>query len=99
MARTVPQAGPHAAWTNRIICSHWPIPRSPAAAEAIAKWFIETATGPELTIEIVDEDPVLLDANPLDDVVNLRRLRGVVVRGAWLPEERLTDILARSVSR
>src|SRR5262245_19342418 len=37
-------------------------PRSPTAADAIAKWFVETATRPELTIEIVDEDPVLLDA-------------------------------------
>ena len=34
-------------------------------------------------------DLILLDANPLVDVRNLRRRAGVVVRGRWLPEAEL----------
>ena len=30
-------------------------------------------------------DLVLLDANPLDDIGNSRRIHGVMVRGAWYP--------------
>lgn len=30
-------------------------------------------------------DLVLLDANPLDDIRNTRKVRGVVVRGRWMP--------------
>ncbi|MEO6211838.1 MAG: amidohydrolase family protein [Gemmatimonadaceae bacterium] len=30
-------------------------------------------------------DLVLLDANPLEDIRNTRRIRGVMVRGAWMP--------------
>jgi imidazolonepropionase-like amidohydrolase len=30
-------------------------------------------------------DLVLLDANPLADIRNTRRIRGVVVRGQWTP--------------
>jgi len=32
-----------------------------------------------------DADLVLLDANPLDDIRNSRRIHGVMLRGAWLP--------------
>lgn len=31
-------------------------------------------------------DLILLDANPLDDIANLRRRAGVMIRGHWLPE-------------
>lgn len=37
-------------------------------------------------------DLVLLDANPLEDVANVARRAGVMVRGRWLPED---DIRAR----
>jgi imidazolonepropionase-like amidohydrolase len=37
-------------------------------------------------------DLILLEANPLDDIGNVRRRAGVVVRGRWLPE---TEIQAR----
>jgi imidazolonepropionase-like amidohydrolase len=44
-------------------------------------------------------DLLLLDANPLEDVANARRLAGVMVRGRWLPgseiAELLTDLAAR----
>lgn len=34
-------------------------------------------------------DLILLDANPLDDIANARRIAGVMVRGQWLPQERI----------
>jgi imidazolonepropionase-like amidohydrolase len=44
-------------------------------------------------------DLLLLEANPLDDVANLSRRAGVMVRGTWLPEEeirRRLDAIAAS---
>jgi len=34
-------------------------------------------------------DLLLLDANPLDDVSNLRRQAGVMVRGEWFDADRI----------
>jgi imidazolonepropionase-like amidohydrolase len=34
-------------------------------------------------------DLILLDANPLDDIANLQRRAGVMLRGRWLPEAEL----------
>lgn len=39
-------------------------------------------------------DLLLLDADPLEDVANVRRIAGVVVRGDWLPAGRLEAMLA-----
>ncbi len=36
-----------------------------------------------------DADLVLLDANPLDDIGNSRRIHGVMLRGAWYPAAQL----------
>lgn len=41
-------------------------------------------------------DLLLLDANPLEDIGATRRIAGVVVRGRWLPPERL-DQMRRDV--
>lgn len=38
-------------------------------------------------------DLLLLDANPLEDVANAARIRGVMVRGRWLPREELDRML------
>lgn len=38
-------------------------------------------------------DLILLDANPLDDISNTRRIHGVMVRGRWLSRSELDDIL------
>ena len=38
-------------------------------------------------------DLVLLDANPLEDVRNVSRREGVMVRGRWLPETQLKRLL------
>ena len=38
-------------------------------------------------------DLLLLDANPLEDVTNTRRLFGIVVRGRWFPRDALTQML------
>jgi imidazolonepropionase-like amidohydrolase len=47
------------------------------------------------TVEIGREaDLLLLDANPLDDIGNARRIHGVMLRGRWLSREDLDDILA-----
>ena len=45
-------------------------------------------------------DMILLEANPLDDIANVRRRAGVLVRGKWLPEseirQRLDEIAHRN---
>jgi tetratricopeptide (TPR) repeat protein len=38
---------------------------------------------------------LILDADPLSDVRNVRRIRGVMVRGEWLSTEQLQEILDR----
>ena len=40
-------------------------------------------------------DLILLDANPLDDITNTRRIHGVMVRGRWLPRRELNVVLDR----
>ena len=40
-------------------------------------------------------DLILLDANPLDDITNTRRIHGVMVRGRWHPRRELDVILDR----
>ena len=39
-------------------------------------------------------DLILLDANPLDDVANMARRAGVMVRGRWMPEAEIQAKLA-----
>ena len=47
------------------------------------------------TVEIGKRaDLVLLDANPLVDIRNVRTRVGVVLRGRWLPESELRDQLS-----
>jgi len=41
-----------------------------------------------------DADLVLLDANPLEDIGNTRRIHGVMLRGAWYPAGELDRLLA-----
>ena len=38
-------------------------------------------------------DLLLLDANPLVDIANSRRIAGVMLRGRWLPRTELTQML------
>ena len=38
-------------------------------------------------------DLILLKANPLESVGNVARRRGVMVRGRWIPEARLRQML------
>ena len=42
-----------------------------------------------------EADLILLDANPLEDITNTRRIHGVMVRGRWLPRAEIDDILER----
>ncbi len=44
-----------------------------------------------------DADLILLDANPLLDIRNSRRIHGVMLRGQWLPESELARRLERFV--
>ena len=46
-----------------------------------------------------DADLVLLDANPLDDIRNARRIHGVVLNGTWHSAESLGRRLSRYVRR
>lgn len=45
-----------------------------------------------------EADLILLDANPLEDITNTRRIHGVMVRGRWLPRSEL-DGLLKSLAR
>ena len=38
-------------------------------------------------------DLILLDANPLENIANSRRIAGVMLRGRWFPRSELADIL------
>lgn len=40
-------------------------------------------------------DLILLDANPLQDITNTRRIHGVMVRGRWLPRSELDGLLKK----
>ena len=42
-----------------------------------------------------EADLVLLDANPLEDITNTRRIHGVMLRGRWLPRAEIDDILEK----
>ncbi|MBT8090869.1 MAG: amidohydrolase family protein [Gammaproteobacteria bacterium] len=42
-----------------------------------------------------DADLVLLDANPLEDIQNSRRIHGVMLRGVWLPGKTLEERLEK----
>jgi imidazolonepropionase-like amidohydrolase len=39
-------------------------------------------------------DLVLLDANPLDDIRNTRRIEGVFLEGEWLSKQRIEALVA-----
>jgi imidazolonepropionase-like amidohydrolase len=41
-------------------------------------------------------DLVLLDANPLEDIRNTRRIAGVVVNGRWLAQSELQKLLSEA---
>lgn len=66
---------------------------------------LETATrNPAAFFGVLDElgtieegkhaDLVLLDANPLEDISVTARIAGVMLRGSWLPKDRLDGLLA-----
>ena len=40
-------------------------------------------------------DLLLLDANPLEDILNTRRIHGVMVRGRWLARAEINGILKK----
>ena len=59
---------------------------------AVAK-FLGSNTG---TVQVgKDADLVLLDANPLGDIRNSRRIHGVMLRGQWLPANTLLQRIER----
>lgn len=47
----------------------------------------------------LDADLVLLDANPLDDISNSRRVHGVMLRSRWFSRQQLDEQLARIARR
>jgi imidazolonepropionase-like amidohydrolase len=42
-------------------------------------------------------DLVLLEANPLDDPANARRIGGIILRGKWYPQSQLRERLATAM--
>lgn len=49
--------------------------------------------------ENASADLVLLDANPLDDISNIRQQAGVMVRGKWLSKAYITEELAKIAAK
>jgi len=41
----------------------------------------------------------LVEGNPLQDLGSLRNLRGVMVRGIWLPRQKLDEMVAGLISQ
>jgi imidazolonepropionase-like amidohydrolase len=39
-------------------------------------------------------DLILLEGNPLDNILNTKRINGVIIRGKWIPVEELDTMLA-----
>jgi imidazolonepropionase-like amidohydrolase len=64
---------------------------------AAAAEFLGTNTG--LVALGKEADLVLLDANPLVDIGNSRRVHGVMLRGDWFPYAEIEDRLELLVSR
>ena len=55
------------------------------------------AEGDAGTIEVGKvADLVLLDQNPLDDIKNIRRVHGTMLRGRWVNRPEIDAILARA---
>ena len=46
-----------------------------------------------------EADLILLDANPLEDIRNSRRIHGVMLRGQWLPATELEQRLANYLTQ
>lgn len=44
-------------------------------------------------------DLVLLDANPLEDIKNAKKVRGVLIRGKWIPKETIDQRLAEIAAK
>jgi hypothetical protein len=44
-------------------------------------------------------DLILVEKNPLEDLNSLMKLRGVMVRGIWLPREKLDEMLAGMIRK
>jgi hypothetical protein len=39
-------------------------------------------------------DLILLEGNPLDNILNTKRINGVIIKGKWIPDEELDTMLA-----
>ena len=47
------------------------------------------------TIEVGKKaDLLLVEKNPLDDVANIKKLRGVMAAGRWYPKAKLHEMIA-----
>ena len=65
------------------------------AGTAAVAMFLESNGG--LVAKGRDADLLLLDANPLDDILNSSRIHGVMLRGTWWPITELDARLERFV--
>ena len=74
---------------------------SPAAALRTATWEPARYFGREKEFGTV-ADLVLLDANPLEDIRNTRKIAGVVANGRWIPKpaiDAMLDQVRRAVAK
>jgi imidazolonepropionase-like amidohydrolase len=66
------------------------------ATRNASEWFVHPEGGGVFGAITLGEraDILLLDANPLSDIRNISKIRGVMVQGRWLPEEEIQRMLA-----
>ena len=76
----VPGFSLHRELQNLVVAGLTPYEALRTGTSNVAR-FLGTNTG--IVAEGRDADLVLLDANPLEDIANTRRVHGVVLRGVW----------------
>jgi hypothetical protein len=91
---TVPGFSAHDELANLVAAGLTPFEALRAATANAAEFF---GYGDQRGVVAVDQnaDLLLLDANPLTDIANTRRIAGVVLRGRWLSRSEIDVILEK----
>jgi hypothetical protein len=93
---TVPGFSVQQELANLVETGFTPFEALQTATKNASEWFVHPEGGGVFGTVTLREraDLVLLDANPLVDIRNVSRIRGVMVQGRWLPESDLHRMLA-----
>lgn len=93
---TVPGFAVQQELANLVETGFTPFEALQTATKNASEWFVHPEGGGVFGTVTLREraDLVLLDANPLVDIRNVSKIRGVMVQGRWLPESELQRMLA-----